>query len=323
MIRMPEVRRAFVLFAALSVLSACGWAEWPPPDDGPRTYNRPQTKQASPAAFINADAVIVGKGDTVYGLSRRHRVSARAIIQANALNAPYVLTPGQRLVLPRAREHKVEPGDYLSLIAKKRNVDMYAMARLNGLKPPYTIYPGQRLVLPDGESPPPVASAAPAPQAAAPVAKPARKSLAVKKTPAAKPKPVPPPPVQTGKGFVWPVKGRVVSSYGGKKEGLQNDGINIAAPRGAAVMAAENGVVAYAGNELRGFGNLLLLKHSGGWITAYAHNEALLVKRGDKIRKGQVIARVGSTGSVQKPQLHFELRKGKKAINPIKYLPKV
>ena len=122
---------------------------------------------------------------------------------------------------------------------------------------------------------------------------------------------------------MWPVKGKVLSSYGGKSRGLQNDGINIAAPRGAPVKAAENGIVAYSGNELRGFGNLLLLKHAGGWITAYAHNDKLLVKRGDKIKKGQTIARVGSSGSVQNPQLHFELRKGKKAIDPIKYLPKV
>ena len=131
------------------------------------------------------------------------------------------------------------------------------------------------------------------------------------------------PPAITGKGFLWPVKGKVLSSYGGKSAGLQNDGINISAPRGAPVRAAENGVVAYSGNELRGFGNLLLLKHTGGWITAYAHNDTLLVKRGDKIKKGQTIAKVGSSGSVQNPQLHFELRKGKKAIDPIKYLPKV
>jgi murein DD-endopeptidase MepM/ murein hydrolase activator NlpD len=128
------------------------------------------------------------------------------------------------------------------------------------------------------------------------------------------------PPARTGKGFLWPVRGKIVSAYGGKSEGLKNDGINIAAPRGTQVVAAENGVVAYAGNELRGFGNLLLLKHTGGWITAYAHNERVLVKRGDKIKKGQTIAKVGSSGSVQVPQLHFELRKGKKAINPVKSL---
>ncbi len=112
----------------------------------------------------------------------------------------------------------------------------------------------------------------------------------------------------------------MVSGFGVKSKGLHNDGINIAAPRGAAVVAAENGIVAYAGNELRGFGNLLLVKHSGGWLTAYAHNERLLVKRGERVRKGQRIADVGSTGTVSTPQLHFELRKGRRAVNPRKHL---
>ena len=101
---------------------------------------------------------------------------------------------------------------------------------------------------------------------------------------------------------------------------MRNDGINIATRRGASVVAAENGVVVYAGNELRGFGNLLLIKHSGGWVTAYAHNEKVLVKRGAKVSKGQPIATVGSTGSVKKPQLHFEMRRGRVARDPRKYL---
>lgn len=301
--------------AMLLALNACGWAEWPPADDGPRSGNRPQTTGGSSAAFVSADAVIVGKGDTVYGLSRRHRVSARAIIEANNLKAPYVLKAGQRLVLPRARDYVVKRGDSLSVIAAKQNADMYAIARLNGLKAPYTIQIGQRLTLPDASRSRPVGI----PTAKAP--SPKRQSLAAKDKP--KQKVVAPPPPRTGKGFLWPLRGKIVSTFGGKSEGLKNDGINISAPRGAQVVAAENGVVAYAGNELRGFGNLLLLKHAGGWITAYAHNEKLLVKRGDKIKKGQTIARVGSTGSVQAPQLHFELRKGKKAIDPMKYLPKV
>lgn len=315
MIRNTSLKQAIVLLIALVVLSACGWAEWPPPDDGPRASNRPQTSSPSSGAFVNASAVIVGKGDTVYGISKRHRVSARAIIRANSLTAPYILKPGQRLVLPRSREHVVRSGEYLSLIAQKYNVNMYAIARLNGLKAPYTIYVGQHLALPDFNRAQPVD----VPTAEAP---PPKRTSITARSPA-QPKPVPTPPSTSGKGFAWPVRGKVVSSYGGKSAGLKNDGINIAAPRGAPVVAAENGVVAYAGNELRGFGNLLLLKHSGGWITAYAHNETLLVKRGDKIKKGQAIAKVGSSGSVQKPQLHFELRKGKKAINPIKYLPKV
>ncbi|NQU57596.1 MAG: M23 family metallopeptidase [Rhodospirillales bacterium] len=312
---MRTLKQSSVLLIALFALSACGWAEWPPPDDGPRATNRPQTTSGSSNAFVNADAVIVGKGDTVYGLSKRHRVSARAIIEANSLKAPYVLKTGQRLVLPRARDYVVVRGDSLSAIAASQNVDMYAIARLNGLKPPYTINIGQRLVLPATSR----VRLVSIPTTEAPAAK--RTSLSTKARP--KQKTVEAPPARTGKGFLWPLRGKIVSTYGGKSQGLKNDGINIAAPRGAQVVAAENGVVAYAGNELRGFGNLLLLKHTGGWITAYAHNETLLVKRGDKIKKGQAIAKVGSSGSVQMPQLHFELRKGKKAIDPIKYLPKV
>ena len=91
---------------------------------------------------------------------------------------------------------------------------------------------------------------------------------------------------------------------------------SISAPRGSPVRAAGSGTVAYAGNELRGFGNLLLIRHAGGWVTAYAHNEKLLVQRGQKVRQGQAITRVGSTGSVTKPQLHFELRRGRRAIDP-------
>ena len=117
-----------------------------------------------------------------------------------------------------------------------------------------------------------------------------------------------------------PVRGPVLSGFGAKAKGLRNDGINIAAQRGAPVMAAEHGVVAYAGNELRGFGNLLLIKHANGWITAYAHNDTLLVRRGDRVERGQRIATVGATGNVRSPQLHFELRRGRIAEDPEKHL---
>jgi murein DD-endopeptidase MepM/ murein hydrolase activator NlpD len=129
------------------------------------------------------------------------------------------------------------------------------------------------------------------------------------------PETVTPPPRGSGK-FLWPVNGKVVSAYGVKEGGQHNDGINIAAPLGTPVRAADNGVVAYAGNELRGFGNLLLIRHADGWVSAYAHCDALLVKRGDQVKRGQVIARVGQTGAVSSPQLHFELRKGGTAVDP-------
>jgi murein DD-endopeptidase MepM/ murein hydrolase activator NlpD len=123
--------------------------------------------------------------------------------------------------------------------------------------------------------------------------------------------------------FYWPVRGRILSVFGAAAGGTHNDGINIAAPAGTVVNAAENGTVAYAGNELRGFGNLLLVKHADGWVTAYAHNEVLLVKVGDKIRRGQPIARVGASGGVAEPQLHFELRRGTKAVDPLDHLPRL
>jgi murein DD-endopeptidase MepM/ murein hydrolase activator NlpD len=123
--------------------------------------------------------------------------------------------------------------------------------------------------------------------------------------------------------FNWPVSGRIISTFGPASGGTHNDGINVSAPEGTTVAAAETGVVAYAGNELRGFGNLLLIKHDGGWVTAYAHNQVLLVKKGDHVRRGQAIARVGSTGGVGSPQLHFELRSGTKAVDPLDHLPQL
>jgi murein DD-endopeptidase MepM/ murein hydrolase activator NlpD len=123
-----------------------------------------------------------------------------------------------------------------------------------------------------------------------------------------------------GSSFVWPVRGHILAGYGAGPDGTHNDGINIAAPRGAPVQAVDAGVVAYAGNELRGYGNLLLIKHPGGWISAYAHCDAILVKQGQKIARGQVIARVGSSGNVGTPQLHFELRRGNKPVDPRTYL---
>jgi murein DD-endopeptidase MepM/ murein hydrolase activator NlpD len=123
-----------------------------------------------------------------------------------------------------------------------------------------------------------------------------------------------------GGRFAWPLRGRVVSGFGTKAKGLRNDGINIAAPVGAPVKASAAGVVAYAGNELRGFGNMVLLRHEGGWVTAYAHNSSILVKKGDKVGQGQTIARVGSSGNVDSPQLHFELSQGTKAVDPLSVL---
>lgn len=153
--------------------------------------------------------------------------------------------------------------------------------------------------------------ATPVPAPDAPVKKPSRDEVVAA---------LPSPPPRGGRSFQWPVTGRVIATFGPQEKGLHNDGLNIAAAKGSPVRAAENGVVAYAGDEIRGFGNLLLIRHADGYMTAYAHNEVLLVNRGDTVRRGQVIARVGQTGNVSSPQLHFEIRKGTQAVDPEQFL---
>jgi murein DD-endopeptidase MepM/ murein hydrolase activator NlpD len=131
---------------------------------------------------------------------------------------------------------------------------------------------------------------------------------------------LPNPEPLSGASFRWPVNGRIISGFGTKPDGGHNDGVNISVPQGTPVKAAENGVVAYSGSELKGYGNLVLVRHANNWVSAYANNEELLVKRGDKVSRGQVIAKAGTTGSVSQPQVHFELRKGSRPVDPTKYM---
>lgn len=236
---------------------------------------------------------------------------------------------------PRPATHVVKSGEDMYLIATMYGIDAYTLATSNGLAPPFTVVPGQQLTLPPSESQ--IAAAASAAEGSttsasdlgaggeatkAPAASSAPAGDGSSETAAVVPPPRPPvaPQAVEEEGFIWPVSGEVISDFGPKGNGLFNDGINIAAARGAPIRAAESGVVAYAGNELRGFGNMLLIKHADGWVTAYAHADELLVSKGERVSKGQVIGRVGSTGNVGSPQLHFEMRKGKRAVDPVRYL---
>ena len=297
---------------------------------------------------------VVERGNTVYSISRLYGVPVRAIIEGNGLAPPYLLRVGDRLSIPQRRGHRVVRGETVYSISRSYGVPMSELTRANGIDPPYTIVVGQELMIPGAPSsqlavtaPPPVSGGSveveslPEPAAAinpgavtpAPVTPAPVTPAPVVSPPPAPPPPVakatpkqmealPKPPARASSTFLWPVRGKLLSRFGAKDGGRHNDGINIAASRGTTVVAAENGVVAYAGNELRGFGNLLLIKHADGYMTAYAHNDSLLVGRGTKVTKGQPIARVGSTGSVGSPQLHFEIRKGRKAVDPLQYLPK-
>ncbi len=310
-----------------------------PPDPAPLPRARPavpagfpaQTAALQPAAGAAAVAAAVegpssyrvARGDNVFAVSRRFGVPARSLIDSNGLTPPFTLRVGQILTIPKPRVHVVARDDTVYGISRRYRVDMAELVRLNGIGPPYTITPGQRLNLPGA---PPSRAAGPALAKAEPGQVVPRRSPGRAATPqsaqrsAQQSAAIPSPPPRAGGKFLWPVQGRIVSSYGAKGGGLHNDGVNIAAARGTPVLAADNGVVAYAGNELRGFGNLLLIKHAGGWVTAYAHTEGLMVRRGQTVRRGQPIARVGSSGNVSEPQLHFEVRKGTKAVDPSRVL---
>jgi murein DD-endopeptidase MepM/ murein hydrolase activator NlpD len=117
--------------------------------------------------------------------------------------------------------------------------------------------------------------------------------------------------------FIWPVTGQVVSRFGAKSGGLYNDGVNIAAPEGAPIHASMDGQVVYAGNELASYGNLLIIRHKNGLLSAYAHTQEIMVKKGQKVKLGQVVAKVGKTGNVPTPQVHFAIRDGKKPLDPV------
>ena len=138
--------------------------------------------------------------------------------------------------------------------------------------------------------------------------------------PRLRPSALPPDSARAGERFLWPVEGPLLSRFGAKPDGRHNDGINVAVPVGSAVRAAQDGVVAYAGNEIGGYGNLVLIRHRGGWMTAYAHNDSLLVRKGDAVRRGQVISRSGKSGRVSRPQAHFEIRRHGEPQDPLRLL---
>jgi murein DD-endopeptidase MepM/ murein hydrolase activator NlpD len=300
-------------------------------------------------------AITVGAGDTIDAIARRHGVPASVIIQANNITPPATIYPGQRLVIPRynaspvtataapapapaasasaapaaagtSAVHVVAAGDTLSKIARHYHKPVSEIIKANNIQANATLNVGDRLVIPGAAVP------AAKPGAAA-QAKPAVSAVVKENDPVQSASVVTAAPdtldkdaakLAEGTGalpkFRWPANGRIIAGYGPTTNGQQNDGINIALPENTPVKAAEDGVVAYAGNELKGYGNLVLVRHPNGYVTAYAHAKELLVKRGDQVKRGQVIARSGQTGNVNAPQLHFEIRKGASPLDPTRFL---
>lgn len=312
-------RRGTVLSLALLV-AACGGERpwWDESGGGPRATQA----VARPVQPVQPGGTyVVRRGDTIYSIARAHDVPVRSVIDSNRLSAPYRIEVGQKLAIPAGRFHVVQRGDTVYSISRQYNVDMASLTSLNRLPPPYTIKLGEKLQVPSQRQ---VAQSAAGTGSSAgvPLARPVPgaavamdTTTTTPTTPTVAKDPLPTPPAAVG-AFQWPVQGRILSNFGPKANGLHNDGVNIAAEIGAPVKAAQSGVVAYSGNELKGYGNLLLVRHDNGWMTAYAHNNKLLVQRGDTVVRGQTIAQAGNSGSVVTPQVHFEIRKGAKAIDP-------
>ncbi len=258
----------------------------------------------------------VAPGDSVASIARAYGVSSQELVRLNEIEAPYVIYVGQPVLLPTTSGGQTVATNAAVVGGLPRPAAQpQAAGTASGGSSVTSVSPalggGTVSANPIEASGAPNAASAPSsPQAPGPVA-----SL-----PEAAAPPPEAPIVAPASAFIWPVQGNVLSGYGPKAGGLYNEGINIAVPQGTPVRASQDGEVVYVGNELRGYGNLLLLRHPNGWVTAYAHNETLLVQRGDKVRRGQAIARAGSSGSVDTPQVHFEIRQGTRSVDPTRYL---
>lgn len=293
---------------------------------------------------------VVRAGETVYALGRLYNVPPKAIIDQNGIPSPYRLRVGDVVVIPmgtpapraampqlvnaqrvqggaqpypvraepaptyqQERSYIVQPGDTLYSLSRRFGLSVDAIAAANRLAKPYTISVDQRLFIPSAGQPaePRTIIAGPAPSRGPDQSALSRKVVEETMAPQTLPE------LDRRSPFAWPVRGPVLVQFGDNVEGVKSDGINIAAPIGAPVRSAADGEVVYRGSELDGYGNLLLVKHADGWVSAYAHTDAILVRKGDVVRQGQVIAKVGRSGAVDRPQLHFQLRKDLQPLDPL------
>ena len=331
------------IVSALLALAACGSLEWPPESSSAgysfsqpglvnggtapsrtvaahrRQSPRPSVQGLS-APFPGASADrghLVAAGETLSRIAQAYGVDVYQMAILNQLEPPFKIYVGQSLALPKSAGKPVQLAAFRRTEVVMENDASGSLGETPVLKAPVLtapepLPPTNPLQVTPGVKPNTVKKSVPAQKVAAR----SKPRPAVKRAISTEPETAL-PPVHKGSAFIWPVRGNLVSRFGKKGDGLRNDGVNILADRGTSVRAARSGIVAYAGNELRGFGNLLLIKHTHGWVTAYAHNENLLVRRGQKVKRGQVVAKVGDSGNVGRPQLHFEIRRGNKAVDPI------
>jgi len=316
----------------------------PPPEAPPPTDDLPSPSPVRPvwevrpvtadAREIASSTYTVAPGETLGGVAEQTGASADAIARANDLSPPFPLRAGQQLTIPGGRYHLIRPGESGIAVARAYGIAWSRIVDANQLSEPYLLRAGQRVLIPD------------APAHESIVAERARAftlhvediltggepALAVNQAPA-RPVATPtrvlppsaavaPPPVLRG-GFIWPADGKLVQRFGRGASGERFDGVELALPANSPVHAAADGVVAYAGQGIAALGGLVIIRHGAGWTTVYGHANKLLVQRGQSVRRGQTVALSGDTGSVDRPELHFELRKGRTPVDPVAELPKL
>jgi murein DD-endopeptidase MepM/ murein hydrolase activator NlpD len=281
------------------------------------------------AQLVDGKTYLVRAGDTLYRIGNETGAGADAIARANNLVAPYALKVGQELQIPMGLFHRVAAGETGIAIARAYGASWSEIVSLNSLAEPYILRSGQFLRLPNSASAVPIGDTQPDAQQMADAfslniddivtgSQPARPEAG---RPSATLAGTIATPASFAGSFAWPLAGRTMGRFGSQGGGRVNDGINIAAALGSPVGSAGDGVVVYSGNEISVFGGLIMVDHGGGWITAYGHLGALNVRRGDRVKRGQAIGSVGNTGYVDTPQLHFEIRKDRKPVDPLTKLP--
>ena len=292
--------------------------------------------QASPGSVSSTDLPVIS-ASTQGSSIPMSAPSSSAAVQVASQPAAVTASPNLVAVPKDAYVHVIESGESLYTIARRYDVTAQAIIQANGFTSPDKIYVGQKIVIPgrpdlltkkgpatsvtgDEATAAPVEVASIAPNGGAPIAREALATAETETTQVAAARPLQQPAVEpTLSGadkFRWPVSGRIITDFANSK----GTGINIEAPEGAAIRAAENGQVIYVGNGVEGYGNLILIRHPNGYVSAYAHLRDAKVQKGDVVNRGDQIGSAGMTGSVSRPQLHFELRKGATPVDPVPLL---
>lgn len=332
---------AFGVALAL-ILSAC--TTYRPLNQG-ATVPWAQSLASADEGPMDGNRYRVGEGDALSGIAARYDVRLATLAAANNIEPPYLLYPGEVLRIPEdaplparrpeiiqtnlppaapaapprpapaepawkrqaapapeGERYVVASGDSLGLIAVRNGLTLGDLVSVNDLEAPYQIKPGQVLIIPPGE-------------------KSVGKGEGVRsRSSLGSAAPMAPPPPLSAAGFLWPVEGELIGNFGQNNSNGRSGGVNIKARKGTPVRASDNGIVAYAGEALSGYGQMVMLRHADGYVTLYAHNDVILVAEGDVVNRGEPIAEVGDSGDVDQSQLHFELRKGTSPIDPTKVL---